>query len=135
MEDKVITLTQTETTTEQLCDEWLFMEATYIAEHLVPGSEEHERAVNAWVKRYDTWIKHNESLAEDEIVNLKYENEKKLERTKGLYALAAAIGGALVTGVFYVSWTKIMQVWEDKGHVPLGSALKSMIRTVKPPKV
>ncbi len=133
--EEIIKLIQEESTTEAVCDDWLYQEAAWIAEHLTPGSEEHERAVNAWVKRYDAWIKHNESLAEEEIINLKHNNDAKIEKIKGIYALAAAIGGAVVTGVFYVSWTKVMQIWEDRGHVPLGSALKSMIKSIKPPKV
>lgn len=133
--EEIIKLMVQEETTEAEVDEWLFREAAWIAEHLEPGTPQHSDACDAWVKRYNAWIMHNKELGEEEILCAKYKHEKDLEITRGLFAIGSAIGGALVSAGFYMAWTKIMQIWEDRGHVPVGTALKSMARNVKPPKV
>lgn len=119
---------------EDLVEEWLFNTAAKL-EKMEPGTDEYLLAVKAWYDVYQTWLDHKRIMVDHDEQELKRAHEKSLEKMKLVFGIITTVASAGVTWGGYAIWTKVMQVWEDKGHIPLGSALKSIVKSVKPPKV
>lgn len=115
-------------------EDWLFDTAVSIRQMQV-GTEEYLLTVKAWWEVYQVWLDHQKAIMSMDLETLKRDHEKSMKKME----LAVSIVSSIVTGgiswVGYAFFAKIMQQWEDKGHIPLGSALKGLIRGAKTPKV
>lgn len=119
---------------EDLVEEWLFRTAEKL-ENMKPGTEEYLLTCRAWNEVYQTWLDNKKTTFDVGSQESKQKHETKIERMKLIFALATALLTAGMSWGGYLLFGKIMQQWEDKGHIPLGSALKGLIRGAKTPKI
>lgn len=119
---------------EDLVEEWLFQTAAKL-EKMEPGTEEYLLTCRAWNEVYQTWLDHKKTSFDVGSQESRQKHEKSVERMKLIFGLVTGVITAGMSWGGYLLFGKIMQQWEDKGHIPLGSALKGLIRGAKTPKI
>ena len=119
---------------EDLIEEWLFQTAAKL-ESMKPGTEEYLMTCRAWNEVYQTWLDHKKTTFDVGSQESRQKHEKSVERMKLIFGLVTGVLTAGVSWGGYMLFAKVMQQWEDKGHIPLGSALKGLIRGAKTPKI
>ena len=119
---------------EDLVEEWLFQTAAKL-ENMQVGTDEYLLTVRAWNEVYVTWLDHKKTSLDVGSQESRQNHEKSVEKMKLIFGLITGVLSAGVSWAGYAFFAKIMQQWEDKGHIPLGSALKGLIRGAKTPKI
>lgn len=119
---------------EDLVEEWLFQTAAKL-EEMRPGTEEYLLTCQAWNNVYTTWLEHKKTSLDVTSSESKMKHEKSVERMKLVYGLVTGVITAGIGWGGYALFAKVMQQWEDQGHIPLGTAFKTLIKGVKLPKI
>lgn len=115
-------------------EDWLFSTAEKIQKMEI-GTDEYLLTVKAWEEVYVTWLDHKKSGLDIDYQDEKFRQEKSIERMKLIFGLITGVATVGMSWGGYLLFGKVMQQWEDKGHIPLGTALKGLIRGAKTPKI
>lgn len=119
---------------EDLVEEWLFQTAAKL-ETMQPGTEEYLLTCRAWNDVYNTWLENKKTSFDITSSESKMKHEKDMERMKLIFGLVTGVLTAGISWGGYALFASIMQKWEDQGHIPLGTAFKSLIKGIKLPKI